>query len=281
MREKGRSLEYEVDMEQKQWQSLMVQCFGMFVVCLVLCMGFSGGFGQEPETTMVKAEVYPNAVANRQTISQATGPAVRLEEERAIAQISEPADKILVLDAGHGGNDEGAWDQSGKRLEKDYNLLIVRMLKERFDQTQGVKVYYTRLKDKKVTKQNRVALANQLHADAFVSIHCNASELGDTASQGVETLYSKRKTKTSLSNKALAQTIVDRLSEVTGRKNRGTIRREGLYLMHHSKVPTTIVEIGYMSNKSDMRYLDSEKGRKKIVDGIYDGIMTSLEGETK
>lgn len=268
-------------MEQKQWQNLMVQCFGMFVVCLLLCVGFSGGLDREPETTTVKAEVHPSAIANRQNISQATGPAIQAVQDVTQSAVSEPEDKILVLDAGHGGNDEGAWDQSGKRLEKNYNLKIVRMLKERFDQTEGIQVYYTRLEDKEMTKKARVALANKLHADAFVSIHCNASDPGDTASQGVETLYSKRKTGTSLSNKALAQNIVDRLAEVTGRKNRGTIRREGLYLMHHSKVPTTIVEIGYMSNKSDMKYLDSDKGSKKIVDGVYDGIMTSLEGETE
>lgn len=267
-------------MEQKQWKGLMVQSFGILVLCLLLCVGFSGGFNRESDMTKVKAEVYPDAVAGRTIAMLATGAAVQTTGSAVQVQNeSEPQDKILVLDAGHGGSDEGAWDQTGKKYEKDYNLMVVQMLKEKFDQTEGVKVYYTRLEDKEVTKKARVALANKKNADALVSIHCNASDYGDTSSQGVETLYSKRKTGTALSNKVLAQTIVDQLSETTGQRNRGTIRREGLYLMHHSKVPATIVEIGYMTNQSDMKYLDSKKGRQKIVDGIYDGIMTSLKVE--
>lgn len=265
-------------MEQKQWQSLMMQCLGMLMVCLVLCAVFSSGIINKKNITMVKAEVH-SAEAGRQDATEATGPAARVSE--MMAQETTP-DKILVLDAGHGGNDEGAWDHSHKRMEKTYTLMIVELLKEKFDQTPGVQVHYTRLKDEDITKKKRVALANKLHADAFVSIHCNASDPGDNVSRGVETLYSKRKTeKSKISNESLARQILDSLSANTGLKNRGIIRREGLYLMHHSKVPTTIVEIGYISNKSDMKYLDSKKGRQKVVDGIYEGIMTALEGETK
>lgn len=264
-------------MEQKQWQSLMMQCLGMLMVCLVLCAVFSGGIGREKNITTVKAEVHP-AEAGRQDVA-ATGPAAGVAEQ--LSQEPEP-DKILVLDAGHGGTDEGAWDHSHKRMEKTYSLMIVKLLKEKFDQTPGVQVHYTRLKDEEITKKKRVALANKLKADAFVSIHCNAAELGDNSSRGVETLYSKRKTgKSQISNEKLARQIVDSLSTNTGLRNRGIIRRENLYLMHHSKVPTTIVEIGYISNKSDMKYLDSKKGRQKVVDGIYEGIMAALKGETK
>lgn len=266
-------------MEQKQWQCLMMQCLGMLVLCLGLCAVFSGGLNREMKTTLVKAEVHSYAEAERQDIVMATGPAVK--PELAVPG-GTSRDKILVLDAGHGGTDEGAWDQSGNPVEKKFNLMVVKMLKEKFDQTPGVQVYYTRLTDTLVPKKKRVAMANKLKADAFVSIHCNASDPGDTSSRGVETLYSKRKTgKSKISNLALAQQIVDSLSASTGLKNRGTIRREGLYLMHHSKVPATIVEIGYISNKSDLKYLNSKKGREKIVEGIYNGIMISLEGETK
>lgn len=266
-------------MEQKQWQCLMMQCLGMLVLCLGLCAVFSGGLNRELKTTLVKAEVHPYAEAERQDIVGATGPAV--QPELAVPE-EIPREKILVLDAGHGGKDEGAWDQSGNPVEKKLNLTVVKLLKEKFDQTPGIQVHYTRLTDTLVPKKKRVAMANKLKADAFVSIHCNASDPGDTASRGIETLYSKRKTgKSMISNQALAQQIVDSLSASTGLKNRGTIRREGLYLMHHSKVPTTIVEIGYISNKSDLKYLNSKKGREKIVEGIYNGIMVSLEGETK
>lgn len=266
-------------MGQKQWQHLMVQCLGMLVLCLGLCVVFSGGFNREAGTTLVKAEVHSYAEAERQDILGTPEPVVQPEaggSEQAVR------DKILVLDAGHGGTDEGAWDQHDNPVEKKLNLIVVKMLKERFEQTPGIEVHCTRLEDTNVSKKKRVAMANKLQADALVSIHCNASEPGDKASRGVETLYSKRKTgKSQISNQALAQQILDSLSASTGLRNRGVIRREGLYLLHHSKVPTTIVEIGYISNKSDLKFLNSKKGREKVVDGIYNGIMASLEGESK
>lgn len=262
-------------MEEKHWKHLMAQSIGIFGLCLLMAVWFSGDFFREPDVTTVKAETNPDLSAH--FASPATRAAADINETGLQATPSPTTkEKILVLDAGHGGNDEGAWDQTGKRVEKDYTLKIVLLLKEKFDQTEGIQVYYTRLEDKRVSKEKRAATANKLHADALVSIHCNASERGDVASHGLETLYSKRKTGTSLSNRKLAQTIVDQLAETTDRRNRGTIRREGLYLMSHSKVPATIVEIGYMSNKSDMKYLNSEKGSQKIVDGIYEGIMKAL-----
>lgn len=266
-------------MEQKRWQHLMVQCLGMLVLCLGLCIVFSGGFNREKNITLVKAEVHSFAEAERKDIMGTPEPVIQPEVE---GSEQTPRDKILVLDAGHGGTDEGAWDQSGNPVEKKLNLIVVKMLKERFEQTPGIEVHCTRLEDTNVSKKKRVGMANKLQADALVSIHCNASEPGDKASRGVETLYSKRKTGNSqISNQALAQQILDNLSASTGLRNRGIIRREGLYLMHHSKVPTTIVEIGYISNKSDLKYLNSKKGREKIVDGIYNGIMASLEEESK
>ena len=262
-------------MEEKHWKNLMAQSIGIFALCVLMAVWFSGDLFRKPDVTKVKAEAYPDLSAH--FAEQATGAAADINETATpVIPSATPKAKILVLDAGHGGNDEGAWDQTGKLVEKDYSLKIVLLLKEKFDQTEGIQVYYTRMEDKQVSKEKRVAMANKLQADALVSIHCNASERGDVVSHGLETLYSTRKTGTSLSNKKLAQTIVDQLAEKTGRRNRGTIRREGLYLMSHSKVPATIVEIGYMSNKSDMKYLDSEKGSQKIADGIYEGIMKAL-----
>lgn len=266
-------------MEQKQWRHLMAQSLGMLVLCLGLSVVFSGGINQKTSTKLVKAEVHSYAEADRQDFAGTPEPIIQSEAGTS-EQVSR--DKILVLDAGHGGKDEGAWDPYDNPVEKKLNLIVVKMLKERFEQTPGIEVHCTRLEDIDVSKKKRVGMANKLQADALVSIHCNASEPGDRASRGVETLYSKRKTdKSQISNQALAQNILDNLSASTGLRNRGTIRREGLYLMHHSKVPTTIVEIGYISNKSDLKFLNSKKGQKKVVDGIYNGIMASLEGESK
>ncbi|HBA97983.1 MAG TPA: hypothetical protein DCZ23_07740 [Lachnospiraceae bacterium] len=187
-------------------------------------------------------------------------------------------DKIIVIDAGHGGTDEGTRSAKG-HSEKDYNLIIVKELKNLLDSGNfGIKVYYTRLSDKKVSRPARTALANNLDADLFVSIHCNSSEYGEEEPYGVEALYSKRKPRNSkLSNKKLAKILLENVAEKVNNRKRGVIRREGLYIMHHSNVPAAIIEIGYMSNKSDLKYIIRKSGQKKAAEGIYNGIMEALE----
>ena len=83
-------------------------------------------------------------------------------------------DKILVIDAGHGGKDAGALSKNENYYEKDINLDILLYLKEMLDQ-ENIKVYYTRLSDDKVYLRPRVELANAVDCDFFISIHCNAS----------------------------------------------------------------------------------------------------------
>lgn len=375
-------------MEEKQWKRLMGQSFGVLLLLLVLCMGFSGGFVRE-DAYKVKAEAYreeapvvPNvtpeaekaSLAENQEIVLQSGNYIRILKEAVKAsdiyltnqymersiqlrlenvkqsqvsagqiqrklgnqiregkvqkkdsgdlfrkleirekkkknssvkdvvleiqlkELYEPAlfetetayyvtlahprdlyDKIVVIDAGHGGNDEGTVAENGKQREKDYTLLVVEQLKDLFDKSGRVKVYYTRLEDRFVSKKDRTNLANDLQADAFISVHCNASDPGDTTANGVESLYSKRKTGTKLSNKKLANILLQNVTNITGNRKRGVIQREKLYLLHHANVPTTIIEIGYMSNKSDMKYLSQKKGRKKIADGIYQGILSAIQ----
>lgn len=187
----------------------------------------------------------------------------------------EAYDKIVVIDAGHGGMDEGTSSANKKHQEKDYVLYIQEKLAALLEKT-NVKVYYTRTRDENVSKKDRIRLANALQADLFVSIHCNALE-GGAGTCGVETLYSKRKPKYgSLSNKRLAKLMLEQVTDSTGRKKRDTIVREGLYLLHHSQVPATIVEVGYMTNQGDMNFMKKEIGQQKIAEGIYQGILKAL-----
>lgn len=186
-------------------------------------------------------------------------------------------DKIIVVDAGHGGIDEGTISPDGKHYEKDYTLLILHELKNILDKS-DIKAYYTRLDDIRVSKPDRIALANNLKADLLISIHCNASDAGDYVSHGVEALYSSQKPSGSkLSNRKLAETIMENVADNVQNRKRGVIKRERLYLLHHSDVPATIIEIGYMSNKSDLKYIKRKSGQKKIAEGIYNGIMEALE----
>jgi len=105
----------------------------------------------------------------------------------------------------------------------------------------------------------------------LISVHCNASDAYDTTAKGVETLYSGRKKTTAgnLSSRQLAKDILDEVCETTGRQRRK--------VMHHADVPVTIVEVGYMTNRSDMRYLKKQKNQREIAQGIYNGLCKSLQ----
>ncbi len=199
----------------------------------------------------------------------------------SLAEPKEIFDKIVVIDAGHGGMDEGTSSKNGLHVEKEYTLLVTNHLQKLLEE-EDIKVYYTRLEDKEVSKKARVKLANSVQADLLVSIHCNASSVGDTTAHGVETLYSNRKTNQKLmTNKRLAQIMLKQFENATGLRNRGTILREELYILNHAEVPTTIVEIGYMSNQEDLRFIRKDSGQQKIALGIRDGILQALEEETR
>ena len=78
--------------------------------------------------------------------------------------------------------------------------------------------------------------------------------------------------KDKMSNVRFAKKMLNVISDVTKQKKRKVIKREGLYLLHHSDVPTTIVEAGYLSNRSDFNYIRKTNGQKQIAKGIYKGI---------
>ncbi|MCL2131857.1 MAG: N-acetylmuramoyl-L-alanine amidase [Lentimicrobiaceae bacterium] len=84
--------------------------------------------------------------------------------------------KVVVIDAGHGGKDPGAVGASGKQ-EKEINLKVALLLGEMIQQKYSdVKVVYTRKNDVPVDLYRRAEIANQNHANIFISIHCNAAD---------------------------------------------------------------------------------------------------------
>ena len=183
----------------------------------------------------------------------------------------------IVIDAGHGGKDEGASSNNGRFKEKKCNLAIVKKLKRMLDQT-DIKVIYTRLDDRYVTKKRRVTAANGKKADRFVSIHCNASDNIRSKAFGIETLYAKRKGDSRyMTNRRLSCILLDSVSKSTSNKARKIIRREDLFVLRHTSMPAVIVETGYMSSRKDMNYISSAKGQYEIADGVYRGIIKSLK----
>ena len=183
-------------------------------------------------------------------------------------------DRILVLDAGHGGNDSGTYSTNQEYYEKNINLAIVLKLKELLDK-EDIKVYYTRLEDEKVYLRPRVNLANTLEADLFVSVHCNGST--SQTANGSTVLYDELSSKEGFNSSALASNCLEQLVSKIKTVNRNIKKGNDIYIVGHSKVPVALIEVGFMSNSSDMAILKKQKQQQKIAEGIFNGIMLSFE----
>ena len=181
-------------------------------------------------------------------------------------------DRIIVVDAGHGGSDVGTYTPDMKYLEKDINLNIVKYLKELLDQ-ENIKVYYTRTSDEKVYLNPRVNLANNVKADFFISIHCNSNV--DQNPYGTEVLYGKNRKHYPIDTKELATICLEEVIKEAGTKDMGIISGENIYIINKSKVPVSLIEVAFMSNKKDMEYLSKDENQKKIATGIFNGILNA------
>ncbi len=192
-----------------------------------------------------------------------------------LRDLHEAYDKIIVVDAGHGGNDVGAYTKDMVHFEKNINLSIQKYLKEMLDK-EDIRVYYTRLEDEKVYLNPRLDLANAVDADMFISIHCNSSEYASP--KGSEVLYStKIKEDAVISSDRLATVLLDELVQAVELDNRGIVNGDDIYIIGNSQVPVALVEVGFISNKEDLNFLQEEENQKKIAEGIYNGIMRAYE----
>jgi N-acetylmuramoyl-L-alanine amidase len=187
----------------------------------------------------------------------------------------EVYNKVLVIDAGHGGKDPGAISTDGKYYEKDINLKILLSLKELLDK-EPIKVYYTRLSDEKIFLRPRVTLANSVDCDFFVSIHCNANDV--TWPNGSEIYYYDYNYK-NVKNEKLAELFCSELSKTISLKQNGLYQKHNdeVFILEKSLVPSLLIESGFVTNHNDLNYLLKDENIKSIARGIYSGIMKAYK----
>ena len=193
--------------------------------------------------------------------------------------------KVIAIDPGHGGVDGGAVSRDGV-IEKHINLIIALHLRDYLQQA-GAIVVMTREEDKDLASSetkglsrrktedliNRVKLINGKHADMLVSIHLNS--LPSSGSHGAQVFYYPSHE----DNKVLATFIQDEL-----RKNLENTKRlanivNTVYLLKAVKAPSTLVEIGFLSNPEEAKLLTKEDYQKKVAAAIYRGILKYGSGE--
>ncbi len=225
-----------------------------------------------------------------------------------------PRDLIIVLDAGHGGEDPGAVGRRGTH-EKNVTLAIARRLKRRIDAQPGMTAVMTRNGDYFVPLRQRVELARRAQADLFVSIHADAFVRPEAHGSSVYVLSERGATSSAASwlaqreNEAdliggvnlatqeghLAKTLLDLsqtatindslklgsavLSELGGvnRLHKPRVEQAGFAVLRAPDIPSILVETAFISNPDEERRLNDNTYQDKMADALLRGIQRYFE----
>lgn len=203
---------------------------------------------------------------------------------------------VVVIDAGHGGEDVGAISING-HYEKDITLAISLELQKLFKKHfPKMKVVMTRTTDEFIELGTRASFANKAKGDLFISIHCNAAAEKPSDANGCET-YILRPTNTDnssdkkggdekatkddgLKRASKEQSIYLPFSELfatliqkevpnsIGLTNRG-VQTAGFFVLAGAKMPNILFEAGFLTNESDEKILISPKQQRKIANALF------------
>lgn len=216
----------------------------------------------------------------------------------------------IVIDPGHGGKDPGC-KMPGKYSEKNITLALAERLAKRLRKEIGCQVYLTRNNDTFLTLEQRTAIANMKKADLFISLHVNAHE--DARIHGLETYFlnmaidqdgvmiAARENATSEKSISDLQTILNDLMmntkiresrrlayqvqegmiAGTGNRYKGIrslgVKQAPFYVLIGAQMPAVLVEVGFLSNRTERKRLTSKTYQERLAAGISGGIKSYIE----
>ncbi|MET1754791.1 N-acetylmuramoyl-L-alanine amidase [Novosphingobium sp. RD2P27] len=229
---------------------------------------------------------------------------------RGLPPIAGPQDAsrpLVVIDPGHGGFDPGAG--AGQAKEKSVALEIALLLRKRLLEGGGIRVAMTREDDRFVTLAERPAIARQLGADLFISIHADSAGaeaargasvyvLSESGSSEAAARFAARENKAdrvngislSETNDTVGAILLDlsqREAQAGSVEAAQTVLREirgkmplhyddvasaGLAVLKAPDIPSILFETGYISNAADAQYLTSQQGRETIAEAAAQAI---------
>ena len=266
----------------------------------------------QPKNQQSKAEQAAKSAQNEQKIA----PKAKTEEETSVPlaktastkTITSAKGKVIVLDAGHGGDDPGA--VNGQLKEKNIVLSIAQKAGKEL-QGRGYKVYYTRSKDKFINLRDRTKYANDKAADLFISIHANAAPTkAKTASmRGIETFFlsparsERSKNAAALENKSdvdemnyfskqtflnflnrekiiasnklaidVQREVLAQAKTVIPKTADGGVREAPFWVLVGALMPAVLVEVGYITHPSEGELINNSKYQDALAKGLADGV---------
>ncbi|WP_394556369.1 SH3 domain-containing protein [Priestia aryabhattai] len=171
-------------------------------------------------------------------------------------------DKIIVVDAGHGGYDPGTSGKSS--IEKKLALTTAKLVASRLANS-GANVFMTRSNDTFISLSGRVNVSEAKHADAFISIHYNAST--SSSANGIASFYYSES-----KDKELAKYIQESMAENAPSMKDMGVRFGDYYVTRENNQRAVLLELGFLSNAHDEQIVSSNAYQQQISTGIYQGI---------
>jgi len=267
-----------------------------------------------PRDIPAEAKTSP-ALAKAETLKQpplADPPKITANARSANIDVTHSLTRALglkinrvVIDAGHGGHDQGTTGESGL-LEKDLVLDVALRLGKLVQQRMGAEVIYTRSDDTFVPLEERTAIANRSHADLFLSIHANSSPAHEVA--GVETYYLNFTNSADAMNVAAREnassdksvyelkdliqkiSLHDKIEEskefadciqtsmqnfnaksFPSAHNRG-VRKAPFVVLIGASMPSVLAEVGFLTNSRQEALLKRPEYRQKLAEALYRGL---------
>lgn len=195
------------------------------------------------------------------------------------------AGKVIAIDAGHGGPDGGAVSKAGI-IEKDINLAIALYLRDYLQQA-GAVVVMTREDDRDLAQpetkgyarrktedlKQRVRMIEEHKADLFLSIHMNS--IPSSRWSGAQTFYVPNHK----DNENLASLIQEEIKRNMENTDRVAKTVDTVYLLKALKMPSALVEVGFLSHPEEARRLSDETYQRQVAASIYKGILRYSAGE--
>lgn len=208
-----------------------------------------------------------------------------LAKPRPLALAANAGPPTIIVDPGHGGNDDGA--RRNGLYEKDLTLDTALRLELKL-RVLGFPVVLTRREDRRVELSERSEVANRYPRALFVSIHFN--DFGSSAGQGVETFYASDKVPEleaawyfsdlfptlriappADNGMAFARIVQTASVKALGVQDRG-VKAARLAVVRHSRCAAVLVEGGFINNPAQAREIGTLAYREKLADGIAEGI---------
>lgn len=208
---------------------------------------------------------------------------------RPTTALTSEAYRVVLLDAGHGGDDKGANALSRGLEEKKITLALAKKVQSLL-KASAVEARLTRTDDRRLSLEERCALADRAGADLFISIHVNAAE--DTAPAGIETHVvppagcpiTSRAAATAAdriaypgnrhdaANMVLGYTLQKSLLKHTGAEDRG-VRRSRFFVVKNVDCPAALIECGFISNRAEGKKLLTAEYQDRLARAIAEGII--------